>query len=127
MSPETKALTPDLSVRGQVHAAELAALAAAGFKAILCNRPDGEAPDQPAFADIRKAAEALGMVAAYQPVVASTMSDADAQAFAAWVDRLPKPVLAYCRSGMRSSTLWKMSVALPHGDGTAPPLPANAP
>lgn len=127
MSPEATPLTPALSVRGQVHVHDLAALAAAGFKAILCNRPDGEAADQPAFAEIRTAAEALGIVAAHQPVVASAITDADAQAFADWIERLPKPVLAYCRSGMRSSTLWKMSVALPHGDGTAPPLPANAP
>ncbi|WP_143137759.1 beta-lactamase hydrolase domain-containing protein, partial [Burkholderia ubonensis] len=49
-------LTDTLSVSPQITAADLPALSAAGFRAIVCNRPDGEGPDQPTVAEIRAAA-----------------------------------------------------------------------
>ncbi|NBE08327.1 bifunctional protein tyrosine phosphatase family protein/NAD(P)/FAD-dependent oxidoreductase [Paragemmobacter ruber] len=113
-----KPITPTLSVSEQVQPQDMAALAAAGFRAIICNRPDGEGADQPGFAEIAAAAEAAGMQAAYLPVLSGKVGDADALAFGAALDRLPKPALAYCRTGTRSATLWSLSEA---GRGRALP------
>ncbi len=81
---------------------------------MICNRPDGEGADQPAFAEIETAARAAGLQAAYQPVISGQVKDADAEAFGALLATLPKPVFAYCRSGTRSATLWSLSEAA-HG------------
>ena len=106
-----KPITPTLSVSEQIQPQEVAALAAAGFKAIICNRPDGEGADRPSFPGIEAAARAAGMQAAYLPVVSGKFGEADAQAFGFLMDRLPKPILAYCRTGTRSATLWSLSEA----------------
>jgi sulfide:quinone oxidoreductase len=82
-----------------------------GFKAIVCNRPDGEGPDQPLFAEIERAAAATGLSARYVPVASGKVSDEDASKFSAAMSVLPKPVLAYCRSGTRSTTLWALAEA----------------
>ena len=106
-----KSITPILSVSEQIQPQEVTALAAAGFKAIICNRPDGEGADQPSFPEIEAAARAAGMQAAYLPVVSGKVGEEDAQAFVLLMDRLPKPILAYCRTGTRSATLWSLSEA----------------
>ena len=104
-----KKLTDEISVAPQIKASELAELAAQGFRAIVCNRPDGEGADQPLFSEIERAASAAGLQARFIPVETGKVSDADAVAFAATFAELPKPVLAYCRSGTRSATLWAMA------------------
>ncbi|MBI1649206.1 bifunctional protein tyrosine phosphatase family protein/NAD(P)/FAD-dependent oxidoreductase [Hyphomicrobium sulfonivorans] len=106
-----KELTGELSVAGQISPAEMTDLAADGFRSIICNRPDGEGADQPSFAEIAAAAAAAGLQARYVPITAGQVSDADATAFAAALTELPKPVLAYCRSGTRSTILWAMTEA----------------
>ncbi len=105
------ALTPTLSVAPQIHPADLATLAEGGFRAVICNRPDGEGNDQPNFAEIEAAAQAVGITVAYLPVVSGKVQDEDGEAFGALFDRLPKPVLAYCRTGTRSATLWSLAAA----------------
>ena len=115
---EPRKLTDELAVAGQINPGDIASLAAQGFRAIICNRPEGEAPDQPAYSAIEKAAAENGIKAAFQPVIPAAISDADAAAFAVLLDELPKPILAYCRSGMRSTALWALSQAgkRPAGD-----------
>ncbi|MEY4285431.1 MAG: TIGR01244 family phosphatase [Betaproteobacteria bacterium] len=108
---ETQFLTPELSVAAQISVADLAGLAQAGFKSIICNRPDGEAADQTAFDDIAKAAVALGLHARFLPAETGKVSDEQGAAFGKLMDELPKPILAYCRSGMRSTTLWALASA----------------
>lgn len=83
----------------------------AGFRAIICNRPDGEAADQPTFEEISKAAEKAGIEARYLPIVAGKVSDDDANAFDAALSEMPGPVLAFCRTGTRSATLWSLAQA----------------
>ena len=61
-----KTLTPKVSVAGQMSADEIRALAAEGYSTVICNRPDGEEPGQPAGAEIQTAAEAAGL--AYRAV-----------------------------------------------------------
>jgi sulfide:quinone oxidoreductase len=84
---------------------------AAGFRAVICNRPDGETSDQPCCEDIEAAVKASGLAWRMQPVRSGGVTQADADAFGALMAELPKPVLAYCRSGTRCATLWCLSQA----------------
>jgi sulfide:quinone oxidoreductase len=106
-----RSLTPDLSVSPQITVADVASLLTLGLRSIVCHRPDGEAPDQPNFEEIAQAARAAGLMAVHQPVVPGQASDEQAAAFTALCAELPKPVLAYCRTGTRSATLWALSQA----------------
>ena len=108
---DIKALTPNLSVSPQILASELHAVADAGFKALICNRPDGEGADQPSFDEIAQAAAALGLQASYLPAETGKVRDEDGKAFGTLLSTLPGPVLAYCRTGMRSTTMWALSQA----------------
>ncbi|GBH31672.1 bifunctional protein tyrosine phosphatase family protein/NAD(P)/FAD-dependent oxidoreductase [Sphingobium xenophagum] len=111
-----KQLTPTLSVTAQLTPADIAQAAAMGFRAILCNRPDGEGADQPTAGEMGAAARAAGLDFAYVPAVAGALTDADAIAMRAALDSLPGPVLAYCRSGARAETLAEMAGALVRQD-----------
>ena len=106
---DARKVTNELSVAPQISIEDVAAAKAAGFRSILCNRPDGESADQPGFKAIETAAKAAGLAVRYQPV--RMVSEADANAFAAACRELPKPILAYCRSGTRCVTLWTISEA----------------
>ena len=108
---DIRTLTADLSVTGQITKDQLALIAAQGFRAIICNRPDGEEPGQPSFAQIEEAARAAGLAARYLPVTGADLTDDKAAAFAGLLKTLPGPVLAYCRSGMRSATLSSLAHA----------------
>lgn len=100
-----------LSVASQVAAADVAPLGEAGFQAIICNRPDGEEADQPAWKTLAAAAADAGLAFRYLPVVPGEIGDDDVAAFAAAMDELPGPALAYCRSGSRSAALWSLAEA----------------
>ncbi len=108
---DVKKISNELSVSGQIAVDDVAALAEQGFRAVICNRPDGEGPDQPNFEEIEEAAKKAGMEARYIPIVSGKVGDDDAQAFGDALQSLPKPVLAYCRSGTRSTTLWSLAQA----------------
>ena len=108
---DVKSITPQLSVSAQIWASEMQALSEAGFKAIICNRPDGEGPDQPSFAEIAAAASQFGLQAQYLPAESGKVRDEDGKTFGQLLNTLPGPVLAYCRTGMRSTTLWALSQA----------------
>jgi sulfide:quinone oxidoreductase len=106
---DARPISADLSVSPQISVADLQAIADQGYRAIVCNRPDGEGMDQPNFEEIEAAAKALGLEARYVPVVAGKVRDEDADAFGAALRELPGPVLAYCRTGTRSATLWSLA------------------
>ncbi|MDB5597353.1 MAG: hcaD [Hyphomicrobiales bacterium] len=106
---QAKSINKALSVSEQIRATDLGEIAGAGFKSIICNRPDGEGADQPGFSEIDAAAKAAGLQTAYLPVVSGMVTDADVVAFGAALDALPKPIFAYCRTGTRSATLWSLS------------------
>ncbi len=103
---DIRPLTPDLSVGAQIAPDDLPTLAQLGFRAIICNRPDGEAPDQPPFDQIAAAAKKEGLQARYLPIVPGDLDEDDSAAFHVALSELPGPVLAYCRSGARSTSLW---------------------
>jgi len=108
---DVRQLTSELSVSPQIAAADIAGLKEAGFRSIICNRPDGEGADQPLFNEIGRAAQEAGLQAHYLPAESGKVSDEQAQEFGALLAALPKPVLAYCRTGMRSTTMWALSQA----------------
>ncbi|WP_425061598.1 TIGR01244 family sulfur transferase [Qipengyuania flava] len=113
---QPKRLSDRLSVTSQVDPASMQALADAGFRSIISNRPDGEEPGQPAWTTIEHAAREAGMEARHIPVTPGAISDEDAAHFGAALDGLPGPTLAFCRTGTRSATLW----ALSNADGHSP-------
>jgi sulfide:quinone oxidoreductase len=108
---EFKKLSEQLSVSPQISVDDVATIKAKGFRAIVCNRPDAEAPDQPNYQAIEQAATEAGLEFRYQPVKPGMVGDEDAQAFDAHLTALPGPVLAFCRTGTRSATLWALSQA----------------
>jgi len=102
-------LAPDLAVGPQVSEADVATIAALGFRSIIGNRPDGEEADQPAFQSLEAEAKRLGLEVLHVPVVASRISDADIDAFRQALSELPKPVFAFCRTGTRAALLWALA------------------
>lgn len=108
---DLRRINDDISVSPQLAPADLAGLRAAGFTTIINNRPDGEAPDQPNSAEMATAAAAAGLAYHYIPLgrdgVSPEMVAETADAIAASAG----PVLAFCRSGTRSTTLWALSQA----------------
>lgn len=108
---DIRKITDDLSVAPQISAQDIAAIAAAGFRSVICNRPDGESSDQPCCADVEAAVKVAGLAWGLQPVRSGFVTAADADDFGALLSELPKPVLAYCRTGTRCATLWCLSEA----------------
>ena len=108
MTAQIKPVTDEFSVSGQLTAEDVEHLAARGVKSLICNRPDGEANDQPNIAELEVAAERHGLQVQYLPVVAGQIEAADIDAFLSCYERLPKPVHAFCRTGTRSMTLWAL-------------------
>lgn len=105
---QSKAITPHFSVSDQVTAADLPALQTQGVQVLICNRPDGETPDQPAWAELASAAQALGMQVHSLPVVQDTINAADVRAFAALLQDGIR-IHAFCRSGARTTHLWALA------------------
>lgn len=103
-------LTPQISVSPQISLADVAAAKAMGFGHIVNNRPDGEAPGQPAGEEIEAAAHAAGMGYTAIPVDHSGFSAEQVAAMSACLVSA-KPILAYCRSGTRSTMLWALAAA----------------
>lgn len=101
-------VTNYVSVSPQIQPEDVKTLAEQGFKSIICNRPDGEDPDQPNFAEIEAEAKKYDIDAVYLPVVSGKVTDEDAEQFKGKLRELPTPLLAYCRSGTRSITLWSL-------------------
>ncbi|MBY4892884.1 TIGR01244 family phosphatase [Rhodobacteraceae bacterium N5(2021)] len=108
---DLRKISDAVSVSPQIAPADVAALKAEGIRSIICNRPDGEGADQPSFEEIEAAAEVAGLEVRYIPITAGMVTDADAAEFGAALRELPGPILAYCRTGTRSATLWSLAQA----------------
>ena len=105
-----KSLTADIAVAAQISAEDCARARDAGFAAIVCNRPDGEDAGQPDAAEIAAAARAAGLRFVHIPVDARGIDDGMIAAMAAEIAS-GGPILAYCRSGTRSTNLWAQAAA----------------
>ncbi len=104
---EIRRLSESFGVSDQITPADLPRIAELGFKAVICNRPDGEGADQPSFDAVADSAQGVGLDTVYVPVAPTGATAADRLEFARQLQALPKPVLAYCRSGNRSTNLWQ--------------------
>ena len=105
MSDRIRKLAEGFYVAPQIDADDIADAAALGVRLVICNRPDGEEFGQPSAADVEKAARAAGLAFAAIPVRMDAIEDAHVARFAAAVESAGGPVLAYCRSGTRSTVL----------------------
>ncbi len=108
---DIKRISPFLAVSSQISPSDVGILASQGFRSIICNRPDGEAEDQPPVTEIQAAAERHGIEFYHQPVVSGQVTDGDVTQFGELMARLDGPVLAFCRTGTRSITLWALTEA----------------
>ena len=106
-----KRLTPFLSVIGQIQPTDMASVASSGFLTVINNRPDNEGEGQPNNAELEAAARASGLQYHYLPVVAGQISDDNVSDFAQLLAQVKGPVLAFCRTGTRSSSLWALTEA----------------
>lgn len=106
-----KTLTPQVSVAGQLSADEIRALAAEGYSTVICNRPDGEEPGQPPLSELQAAAKDAGIAFHHIPVSGGQFPESAISAFADALAGADGKVLAYCRSGTRSTCLWALSQA----------------
>ena len=102
-------LTPRLFASPQITLAEVDAAAAQGIGLIVNNRPEGESDDQTPGDEIAAACAAHGIAYVAIPVTHAGFSQPQVQAMAAALAGTDKPVLAYCRSGTRSATIWALS------------------
>lgn len=107
---DIRQLTPDLAVGPQITPQDVAALAEAGFRTLINNRPDDEVTPDLSSAAIQAAASAAGMDYHYIPFPPGQITP-DMVAATARALQGAHPVMAYCRSGNRSTVLWALSEA----------------
>lgn len=106
-------IAEDVYTAPQLSPEAMAAAAEAGFKAVLNNRPDFEGgPDQPTSATIEAAAQAAGLAYAHLPVQGGYQSPEQIAQCASLLKSLPRPLLMFCRSGARSTSLYMQATAL---------------
>jgi sulfide:quinone oxidoreductase len=106
-----KPLTPTLSVSPQLSEVDVAQAARDGFRSIVDNRPDGEEPGQLSAVEMETLARSHGMAFAHVPAIPGKIGDGEVAQMVSALARLDGPVLAYCRTGTRSATLWALSQA----------------
>jgi uncharacterized protein (TIGR01244 family) len=105
-------LTADIAVAGQLAPEAMVDAAAAGFRSVINNRPDFEGgPTQPTSASIEAAAQAAGLTYAFLPVASGYQSPDEIARFSTQLETMPRPILAFCRSGARSGKLVRAALA----------------
>lgn len=109
--PQVMAVAPDVCVAPQLDPSAMAWAAQQGFKSVINNRPDFEGgPDQPTNAAMEAAARAVGLQYAFLPVNGAYQSPEEIERFGELLQTLPRPILAFCRSGARSGKLYRAAV-----------------
>jgi uncharacterized protein (TIGR01244 family) len=114
-----RSLTGTISVAPQISLEDVAEAAQQGVKLIVNNRPEGESDDQVPGGEIEAAARAAGMDYVAIPVTHAGFSEPQVKAMAEALEGAQGPVLAYCRSGTRSTLLWALAEASQGGDPDA--------
>ncbi len=102
-------LDSDVSVAPQIASADVANARAMGFTTIVNNRPDGEEPSEPQGSEIEAACVAAGLAYVAIPVTHAGFSGPQVAAMTVALEHADGPVLAYCRSGTRSTLLWALA------------------
>ena len=106
---DIRQINDEYSVAAQIRPDDVKAIKEMGFKSIVCHRPDGEVPDQPAFDAVNAEAERLGLEIRQVPFGAEGVSEDKVHAFVDCLDEMPRPMLGYCRSGARSTKIYEMT------------------
>ena len=106
-----KKLSNHFYVGPQIEIDDIEDIQISGIKSVICLRPDGEGPNQPAFDTLKIQSTALALSAHYLPIVPGQISEDQVAEFADMVTKSPGPVFAYCRSGMRATALWALHQA----------------
>lgn len=112
-------LTPAIYASPQIGLSEIAEAAAMGVTLVINNRPEDESDDQIPGPEIEAAARAAGMDYIAIPVTHSGFSEPQVMAMAEALDGAAGTILAYCRSGTRSTLLWALAEASQGGDPDA--------
>ncbi|MBN9241430.1 MAG: TIGR01244 family phosphatase [Mesorhizobium sp.] len=105
---EYRQISENYSVSAQIAPEDVEAIKAAGFRSVICNRPDDEQPGQPSHDVIKAAVEGTGLAFRYIPVISGQMSMDNVEDQAEALDELEGPVLAFCRSGARCTNLYAL-------------------
>lgn len=108
---DIKKINDKISVSGQIRPEDVDQLKQLGFTAIINNRPDGEADDQPLSQDIAAAAAAAGMSYHHIPLGRDGVRPDMIAAMRGAIEQSSGPVFGFCRTGTRSTTLWALSQA----------------
>lgn len=108
---DIRQISPDYAVSPQIAVEDVPAIAAAGFKTIICNRPDAEIPPSHHAVAIQAAAEAAGLTFVINPVTHQGLNMDMVAAQKAAITQSAGPTLAYCASGTRSSIVWSLGQA----------------
>ncbi len=108
---DIRQISPDYAVSPQIDPTDIPAIKAAGFRTIICNRPDAEVPHELSAEVIRIAAEEAGLEFVVNPVTHQTLNMDMVAAQMAELGDGKGPVLAYCASGTRSSIVWSLGQA----------------
>ena len=114
-----RTLTTDIMVAPQISVDAVAEAKAAGVALIINNRPEGESDDQVPGADIEAAARAAGMDYVAIPITHSGFSQPQVMAMVEALQGAQGKILAYCRSGTRSTLLWALAESAQGGDPDA--------
>lgn len=104
---EYRQITDDYAVAGQIGPHDIPAIKAAGFKTVICNRPDAEDGAVP-HVSVERAVKAAGLKFRYIPVISGAITPENVQEQAEALADLEAPVFAYCRSGARCTNLFMM-------------------
>ncbi|ETW11739.1 hypothetical protein ATO8_15868 [Roseivivax marinus] len=108
---DIRQITDRYHVSPQIAPEDAAALREAGFRRVVCNRPDGEVPPQLQADAIRQAVEAEGLDFEVLPLTHQTMTPENVARQGELVDAADGPVLAYCASGTRCTVVWALGQA----------------
>ncbi|KPQ24492.1 MULTISPECIES: TIGR01244 family sulfur transferase [unclassified Halomonas] len=103
---QTQPLETDIEITSALTVEELEQVKANGFKTVICNCKPGESAEFPDEDAYRKKAADIGLQWVHIPVTPGDYSQADVAAFADAMQRLPRPILAFCRTGKRATHLW---------------------
>lgn len=100
-------LSGQFAVGPQISSDDVGEISAAGYRVVLCNRPDDEEPGQPSAAQIAVACEAAGLEFHHLPFQSAEQAMELVDTFRDVIDNADGPVFAYCRSGQRCAYLWQ--------------------
>ncbi len=119
-------LDDTISVAGQITPQDVADAAAQGFTFVINNRPEGEQPGQPTGDEIQAAAKAAGLGYAAIPITHAGFTEEQVTAMGAALAEASGPVLAFCRSGTRSTFVWALARSAAGEDGATLKAKAEA-